>query len=130
MPKNTVFLDTNCLLRYVLNDLPEQAAVVEDMIARGAAIDDAALLEFVWVLESFYEMSRRQVADKLQVFLLDPRITASSSLQTVAENYLTHSKISFLDSYLAVHAAQAGGRLYSFDKALVKSLPELVIEVV
>lgn len=68
MAKNTEFLDTNCLLRYVLGDNQEQAAKVEQLVMRGVRVETAAFLEFVWVLESFYKMNRPQVWQKNRSF--------------------------------------------------------------
>jgi predicted nucleic-acid-binding protein len=53
MAKSTTYLDTNCLLRYVLGDNLAQADKVEAVVRKGVRIELAAFLEFVWVLESF-----------------------------------------------------------------------------
>lgn len=125
MAKNTEFLDTNCMLRYVLGDNLVQAKKVENLISKKVAISDAAFLEFVWVLQSFYEMSREQVTQKIEVFTIDERITCNYEIiSTVTSYYLLYPQISFIDAYLALAAVNKGGHLRTFDKNLAKKLPD------
>lgn len=125
MAKSTTFLDTNCLLRYVLGDNEAQATKVERLIAGGVQVDTAAFLEFVWVLESFYKMSRQQISDRIKVFTEDKRVNCDRNLlQRTDELYIRHPQISFLDAYLALAAERHGGRLQTFDSALAKKLPD------
>ncbi len=46
-------LDTNCLLRWILNDIPEQTELVADLFNSGESVTvaDAAIIETVFVLE-------------------------------------------------------------------------------
>jgi predicted nucleic-acid-binding protein len=126
MAKNTEFLDTNCMLRYVLGDNLSQAKKVEDLVSRGATIQDCAFLEFVWVLQSFYEMSREQVTQKIEVFTMDERVSCNQEvLSRASSHYLQYPQISFIDAYLAVMAGKKGGILRTFDKNLSKKLPNL-----
>ena len=126
MATSTEFLDTNCLLRYVLGDNEAQATKVELLVAQGVRVQTEAFLEFVWVLESFYKMNRHQVFQKIEVFTEDKRVACDRELLTkVGELYLAYSQISFLDAFLAVMAGQKGGRLRTFDKNLAKNLPQL-----
>jgi predicted nucleic acid-binding protein len=56
-----VFVDTNLFVRYITNDLPEQADAVERLIQRAGAgeirliTNSLAICEIVWTMESFYE---------------------------------------------------------------------------
>lgn len=127
MAKNMEFLDTNCLLRYVLGDNKEQADKVETLVAKGVHVNNGAFLEFVWVLESFYKMNRQQVLQKIRVFTEDKRVACNRELVArVSELYVKYPQISFLDAYLAVTAGKKGGKLRTFDKDLAKKLPSLV----
>ena len=47
-------LDTNCLLRWLLDDIPEQSAAITNLIdsGEGFTVADAALIETVFVPEN------------------------------------------------------------------------------
>ena len=60
-------LDTNVLLRYLVEDEPTQAKIATDFIEEYCSLDSPcfvgqiALCELVWVLESNYGQSRKQI---------------------------------------------------------------------
>ena len=63
------FLDTNVFLRYLTNDIPEQAQALENLL-RNAEEGECKLhtsvlsiAEIVWTLESYYEQEREQIRD-------------------------------------------------------------------
>ena len=59
MKPERVFADTNLFLRYLTDDVPEQADAVERLFRRAAAGEMAlvtnglVIAEIVWTLESF-----------------------------------------------------------------------------
>jgi predicted nucleic-acid-binding protein len=69
-------LDTNVLVRYLVRDDPDQAAVATRLIDEGAEGGDTffisvvVICETVWVLESGYRYSRPVVADTVEKLLL------------------------------------------------------------
>ncbi|HEY0836594.1 MAG TPA: type II toxin-antitoxin system VapC family toxin [Azospirillum sp.] len=64
-------LDTNTLLRLVIEDDADQAAQVRAAVHRAAAsglrcwVNRIALVEFVWVLESVFRKSRQDICGYL-----------------------------------------------------------------
>ncbi len=58
MRPERVFADTNLFLRYLTNDVPQQADAVEALLRRAAAgevtlvTNSLAIAEVVWVLET------------------------------------------------------------------------------
>jgi len=56
-------LDTNCLLRWLLGDIPKQKELVASIIDSGEsfAVADAALIETVFVLEKLKKISRKTI---------------------------------------------------------------------
>ncbi len=124
-----IYLDTNCLLRYVLGDNPEQLSKVLAIIEkeRGVRVSTEAFCEFVWVLESFYQMNRGQVADRLTLFLDHAGIGCERDLlRGVTGVYIKHPKVSFVDILLVARAERGGGKLATFDKAMARKLPDSV----
>ena len=67
----TAFVDTNVLIRHLTGGPPELAARATRYL--GAAdellLPDLILAEVAYVLESFYEVSRAQVATTLRAVL-------------------------------------------------------------
>ena len=70
-----IALDTNVLVRYIVQDDPNQAARASRFIDKSISTDNKAfiavivLCELVWVLESRYHFSRSQVAAVIEKLL-------------------------------------------------------------
>ncbi|WP_419842680.1 PIN domain-containing protein [Candidatus Poriferisodalis sp.] len=63
-------IDTNVLVRFLVNDDPEQAAAARDVLARATPAQPVfvcreVVAETVWVLERAYRLSRSRIADIL-----------------------------------------------------------------
>ena len=89
-------LDTNVLVRYIMQDDAKQAAFANKLIeglteASPGYISLVAIVEMVWVLESAYDLSRQQVTAALRnllsvnVFKIDRVAVVASALRTYAE---------------------------------------------
>lgn len=55
-------IDTNVLARFVMRDDPTQTARAEQAITGGAIVPATVMLEFAWLLQSRYGLSRADVA--------------------------------------------------------------------
>jgi predicted nucleic-acid-binding protein len=68
-------LDTNILVRYIVQDDPPQGEQVTQFIEKTVAdgetcfINNIVLCELVWVLESVYRYSKEEIADVLEKLL-------------------------------------------------------------
>ena len=66
------FVDTNVLLHYLLDDIPEQADVVESPLKGATAgkltlwINALVIAELVWTCESYYELPKEEIRGNLQ----------------------------------------------------------------
>ncbi len=75
MTAERVFADTSLLLRFLTNDVPEQADAVEEILARAAAGDvvlvttSLVVAEIVWTLESFYRVPCEDIQEKVLAIL-------------------------------------------------------------
>jgi predicted nucleic-acid-binding protein len=89
-------LDTNALVRYIMQDNAKQSALANKLIedltqASPGYISLVAIVELVWVLESAYGLTRRQVKEALRnllsvnVFKVDRVAVVASALRTYAE---------------------------------------------
>ena len=116
------FIDTNILIRHLTGDPPEQAAQATRYLQQAEVLllPDLILAEVAYVLESFYEMPRDQVADTLRAVLAFPaiRVVDADLLQRTVEVYQQH-RLDFADAYLVASAERTGiGVVASFDRAI------------
>ena len=115
-------LDTNCLLRWLLGDVPAQADQVAELLARPSRYDvaDVALVEVVFVLEKQLLLSRPAVAASVDQLVSQPNLVFDKVLWSgIMETYLKRPKLSAVDIYLAARArAHADGTLLTFDQKL------------
>jgi predicted nucleic-acid-binding protein len=68
-------LDTNVLLRYLVQDDPTQSPKASEVIERRLSKENpgfvslVCVLEIVWILGSLYKRSREQIADHVEMLL-------------------------------------------------------------
>ena len=116
-------VDTNILLRFFTGDPPEMAerarAIVADADSGKLQLEIPALIvaETLYALESFYEMPKADVCEKLLVFLRSRGIAPQEPeiVLDALERYHT-LPVHFADAYLAATAAARKQPVYSFDK--------------
>jgi predicted nucleic acid-binding protein len=118
----TAFVDTNVLVRHLTGDPPTQAARATRYLERADAplLADLVLAEVAYVLESYYEASRAQVAETLRAILAfrSIRVVDEALLQRAIEVYEVH-RLDFADAYLVASAERTGvGIVASFDRGL------------
>ena len=120
-------LDTNCLLRWLLCDIPEQTALVTALVNSGESVvvADAALIETVFVLEKLKKISRETIEKTVIAIIEKNTIQCNRELfLEVLPIYAAHPKLSFVDCYLAILANRTGATpLLTFDKKLANQLP-------
>ena len=118
----TAFVDTNVLIRHLTGDPPELAARATRYLAAAdeLLLPDLILAEVAYVLESFYEAPRAQVATTLRAVLAFPaiRVLDADLLQRAVEVYDVH-RLDFADAYLVASAERTGvGIIASFDRTI------------
>lgn len=118
----TAFVDTNVLIRHLTGDPPELAARATRYlgVADELLLPDLILAEVAYVLESFYEVPRAQVATTLRAVLAYPaiRVLDADLLQRAVEVYEIH-RLDFADAYLVASAERTGiGVIASFDRSI------------
>jgi predicted nucleic acid-binding protein len=116
------FVDTNILVRHLTGDPPELAKRATRFLATETdlLLADVIVAETVYVLESFYEAPRSQVAEAIRsliafesIICVDPAL-----LMRAVEIYET-AGLDFAEAYLVASAESTGvGRVASFDKTI------------
>jgi len=120
-------LDTNCLLRWLLGDIPVQTTLVTALLNSGetVAVADATLIETVFVLEKIKKISREAVEKAIMAIVRKDTILCNRELfMEVLHVYTAHPKLSFVDCYLEVLARRTETTpLLTFDQKLATQLP-------
>jgi len=119
-------LDTNCLLRWLLGDIPEQTALVTALVDSGEslAVADAALIETVFVLEKIKKISRETIEKAVMAVIGKETILCNRELFIeVLSLYTKHPGLSCVDCYLEVLSRTTNAApLLTFDKKLANQL--------
>jgi predicted nucleic-acid-binding protein len=122
-------LDTNILVRLVLQDDAKQfeqaAALLANAYAqnRSAFVSLIALTELAWVLQSSAKIKKQKIADEIEAFLdAEDILVEQSDLVRKALVSYRSLKIDFADALIAaVNVKHGCTRTVSFDKAAIKS---------
>lgn len=118
----SAFVDTNVLVRHLVGEPPDMAARATAYLGaeRELLLTDLVAAETVYVLESFYEAPREDVAGALRslvafasIVCVDPAL-----LLRAAEVYEVE-RLDFAEAYLVACAESTGvGRIASFDRSI------------
>jgi predicted nucleic acid-binding protein len=129
-------LDTNMILRHVLDDLPDQSPRAHAPFARiergerRVRTTDTVLFEAVYTLESFYRVPRAEIAAQLLDILRLPGVILPGKrlYRRVFELYVAHRRLSFADCFHTVMVERYGlASILSFDRDFDR-VPGLVRE--
>lgn len=121
----SIFLDTNCLLRYLLADIEDQFETVRSHVEDGACTSPEFVAECVYVLGgSVYGFDRLDVANTMEALLDDVACEHEAALRYALALYRDHN-LDFADCILAARAAVEGAQVLTFDKKLNRLLEEL-----
>jgi predicted nucleic acid-binding protein len=118
----TAFLDTNIVVRHLTGDPPEMAAHATAYLQSEThlLLTDLVAAETVYVLESFYETPRGQVAQAVRSLVaFEPVVCVDPALLLRAIEVYEMDRLDFAEAYLVASAESTGiGRIASFDRSL------------
>ena len=128
-------LDTNVLVRYIMQDDVKQAALASELI-EALTVDEPGfipiivVIELVWVLSSSFELERSQVVQALEVLLQTKEIQVENAeVVWRAVRLYRSSAADFADCLIERSAAAAGcARTLSFDRGAVKNCAMTLIQ--
>jgi predicted nucleic acid-binding protein len=118
----SAFIDTNILVRHLTGDPPDMAQRATRYLAleHDLLVVDLVVAETVYVLESFYEAPRSQVAEAIRSLIAFDSIVCvdPARLLRAVEVYET-DRLDFAEAYLVACAETTEvGRVASFDRAV------------
>jgi len=129
-----IALDTNVLVRMLIEDDRRQARIIEKTIAWAeknsvpVLILSEVLVETVWVLESVYQCRREEILKFLQTLIVTPTF-AFVDPQVIRRAIHEYKKGGdFADLLIVNQAKQHQAKtFFSFDKKLQKKFPGYVL---
>lgn len=114
-------VDTNVLVRLLVNDDPRQAAQARRQFeSEEIWIGVTVLLEAAWVLESVYELSPAATADALRGVLGLPNVRTEDVAAVITALDVAAAGVEFADA-LHVLRSPEDVEFVTFDRALAKS---------
>jgi len=127
-------LDTNVLVRYLVQDDPDQArratAVIEGASSRGDVLYLAVitLCELVWVLESAYDRPRAEIASALEQIVRTGGFTVEhADLVREAIDVYRSTSADFADALVGrLNEAAGCTKTLTFDRGL-KRVPQFQV---
>jgi predicted nucleic acid-binding protein len=118
----SAFVDTNVLVRHLTGDPPAMArrATAYLAVETELLLTDLVVAETVYVLESFYETPRIQVAEAIRSLVaLASVVTVDAALLLRAAEVYETERLDFAEAYLVACAETTGvNRVASFDKSI------------
>jgi predicted nucleic-acid-binding protein len=109
------FVDTNVFLRYLTNDDAAKArradALFRDAVAGKASLRTSLLViaEIVWTLESYYEIEKADIAEKVSMILNTPNLVCPEArLILPALDFYVQQNVDFIDAYHAHYLKDIG----------------------
>src|SRR5665213_2034107 len=121
-------LDTNVLLRLLINDIPEQHMAAKNLLVTAdaqVAVADTVIIELVFVLDRYYGFSRLQIAETIDGLSKLKELNFNRILFELATSvFVGHPALSFEDCCLSVYAKLNDAEpLWTFDQKLSKQVP-------
>ena len=137
MEAETVFADTNLFLRYLTNDVPAQADLVESLLHRAAkgkvnlVTTSMVIAEIVWTLESYYELDKKEIqAMILGILNTDGLEVIDSDLILQAIVHYTDKNVDFIDAFNAAWMDKNDvDKIYTFDQKHFNRFEKILAEL-
>lgn len=120
MPK--VIADANYVLRWFLNDVPDQSAIVEKLLT--TSVDNHIYLDRITIAEITYVLrskgyDHKQVAVVVAEFCRHTSVNPLPEVDAEALSLYGESSLDFEDCWLATYGKENKVKIATFDKKLL-----------
>ncbi len=129
-----IALDTNAVVRMLIEDDKKQAKAVEDLILFAEKNDyqlivlSEVLIETIWVLETVYHCTKNEISKFLEALISTPSFTLPDAPVTYTAIQQYKKGGDFADLMIVAQARKNRAKyLFSFDKKLQKLFPDYII---
>ena len=121
--ENSYILDTNAVLRYLLDDDHDSYYKVMDTIKENECyLIIPVVQEAVFVLEGYYGVPREQIRNSFVQMKDSVIIPDEDTYLKVFDYYCETPKLDFVDCLLGAYHSTLGIDIFTFDKDLQKKL--------
>ena len=113
-----ILIDTNLIIRFLVNDDPEKALRVKKVLQEAKNIKvllDTVVAEIIWVLSSYYEQDKPSIVEKIRALLHVETVSCNKSLLDQSLTIWEKNNLSFIDSYIIATAEADDLKIYSYD---------------
>jgi len=119
--------DANVVLRYILDDIPEQASIAAKIIDNeNVYIPFEVVAEIVYVLEKVYRIPRRVISTSIRNLLRHNTIqTVDKTVAFHALDVYKDTKLDIVDAFLCGYQKKHQHTIVTFDKKLLKQLSRM-----
>ncbi|MFC5862791.1 PIN domain-containing protein [Acidicapsa dinghuensis] len=124
-----IALDTNILVRYIMQDDPAQSPravkLIESLTPDSAGfVPLICLVELYWVLDHTYKLSTAQISEVLEALLTSDSLIVEDHLRAEMAFHRYQSSNADFDDCLIAEAAFANGcnQIFTLDKKAAKAL--------
>ena len=114
-------VDTNVILRYLLNDIPEQADEAATIIESGAFTLPEIIAEVIYVLIKLYNIPREEI-ESIILPIFDEISIENTDVITTAVSLYSETKFDFVDCIIIARKKLLGEDIFTFDKKLANRL--------
>lgn len=124
---NEYLIDTNYILRFILDDIPEQTKIVREYFTQAKlgqiriTVPYLAIIELDFNLSKLYKFSKREIAEKLFNFISIPFLEFEKR-EEILKALTLYPKVNLdlVDILLYCEAKLSGKELLTFDRKLKK----------
>jgi len=117
-------IDANVILRYLTNDVPDQARQAEELFRRveegkeDLFLPDIILADIIWILERYYKQTREDIREWLTAIIgLQGLRFSDKDMALNALDIYVDKKIDWSNAFTAGQMLQLRiTEIYSFDK--------------
>jgi len=116
-------LDANIVIRYLVEDDKKKVDAIESLLQSKEILllTDVTISEIIWVLSSYYQETRQDIARKITVLIYLPSIKCNKNLILRALEIYQKNNLDWIDAYLSAYALENNLKeIYSYDQDLDK----------
>lgn len=124
---DSLILDTNVFLRFLLDDIPDQAKEATKIFNKAKSkklnilIPQIVIFEILFALEKYYKFPKKEVIEKVESILIAEYLNIQDrAVFPETLELFKASNVDFVDCFLLCKAKQSNSKLFTFDKELNK----------
>lgn len=117
-------VDANFILRYLLNDIEDQAKEAFSILnSSSISLLNEVIAEIVYVLEKVYKVDRNRICNELKDLIESDNIKVDNiDVISYALDIFSKLRLDFIDSLLCAYAKITNAKIYTFDKKLLNAI--------